>query len=57
MNLARFDSISWMTSDEALWPIPEYLCEIKHTAIFNGTKRRMYMDERLFRAGLVGRAG
>ncbi len=55
VNLARFDSISWMTSDEALWPIPEYLCEIKHTAIFNGTKRRMYMDERLYKAGLLGR--
>jgi len=35
-----------------LWPIPEYLVEIKHTAIFEPTKR-MYMDERLYKAGLV----
>ena len=55
VNLARFDSIDWMTSEEPLWPIPEYLVDIKHTAIFDPT-RRMYMDERLYKAGLVGRA-
>ena len=55
VNLARFDRIDWMTSEEPLWPIPEYLCEIKHIPIFNPT-RRMYMDERLYKAGLVGRA-
>jgi len=55
VNLARFDSINWMTSEEPLWAIPEYLCEIKHTPIFNGTIRRMYMDERLYKAGLLGR--
>jgi hypothetical protein len=57
VNLARFDSIEWMTSVDPLWAIPEYLCEIKHTPIFNGLmRRRMYMDQRLFKAGLVGRA-
>jgi len=55
VNLARFDSIDWMTSEEPLWAIPEYLVDIKHTAIFQTTKR-MYMDERLYKAGLVGRA-
>jgi hypothetical protein len=55
VNLARFDSIDWMISEEPLWAIPEYLVEIKHTAIFRAT-RRMYMDERLYKAGLVGRA-
>jgi len=55
VNLARFDSIQWMTSAEPLWAIPEYLCEIKHTPIFEPT-RRMYMDERLYDAGLVGSA-
>ena len=55
VNLARFDSIQWMTSPEPLWAIPEYLCEIKHTPIFEPT-RRMYMDERLYNAGLVGSA-
>jgi hypothetical protein len=56
VTLARFDSINWMTTDEPLWAIAEYLCEIKHTSIFNGMNRRMYMDERLYKAGLVGRA-
>ena len=55
VNLARFDSINWMVSEEPLWAIPEYLVEIKHTALFQPTKR-MYMDERLYKAGLVGRA-
>jgi hypothetical protein len=55
VNLSRFDSIQWMTSEEPLWAIPEYLCEIPHTPIFKPT-RRMYMDERLYEAGLVGSA-
>jgi hypothetical protein len=55
VNLARFDSINWMVSEEPVWAIPEYLVEIRHTAIFHPTKR-MYMDERLYKAGLVGRA-
>jgi hypothetical protein len=56
VNLGRFDSMHWMTTDEALWAIPEYLCTIKHTPIFNGATPRMFMDERLYKAGLVGRA-
>ncbi len=55
VNLARFDSIDWMTAEEPLWAIPEYLLVVKHTALFHPT-RRMYMDERLYKAGLLGRA-
>ena len=55
VSLVRFDSINWMTSEEPLWAIPEYLVDIQHTPIFHAT-RRMYMDERLYKAGLVGRA-
>jgi len=55
VNLSRFDKLNWMTTVEPLWPIPDYLCEISHTSIFNG-HRRMYMDERLYKAGLVGSA-
>jgi hypothetical protein len=55
INLARFDDCNWMTSEIDLWCIPEYLTEIKHTPILRAT-RRMYMDDRLFKAGLVGRA-
>src|ERR1044071_6176965 len=52
VNLARFDSIQWMTSAEPLWAIPEYLCTIKHSPIFQPT-RRMYMGERLYQARLL----
>jgi len=55
VNLASFDSIDWMVSEEPLWAIPEYLVGIKHTKLFHPTKR-MYMDERLYKAGLIGRA-
>ena len=53
--LTRFDRIDWMTSEEPLWAIPEHLVGISHTPIFQPT-RRMYMDERLYKAGLIGRA-
>src|SRR5262245_25817062 len=49
VNLARFDAIDWMVSEEPLWAIPEYLCTIAHTPILNGARRRMYMDKRLYK--------
>ncbi len=55
VNLARFDTMGWMTAEDDLWSIPEYLVEIKHTPIAQIT-RRVYVDERLYKAGLVGRA-
>jgi hypothetical protein len=55
VNLSRFDKIGWMTAEEELWVIPEHLVEISHTPIAYLT-RRIYMDERLYKAGLVGRA-
>ena len=42
VNLSRFDRQNWMTSEDDLWVIPEYLTEIKHTPILRAT-RRMYM--------------
>jgi hypothetical protein len=56
VNLARFDRMGWMTAEEDVWEIPEYLCSISHTPILT-TRNRMYMDERSYKAGLVGRAG
>jgi len=56
VSLARFDPIDWMATKEPLWAIADYLCTIKHTRIFNGNMGRMYMDERLYKAGLFGRA-
>src|SRR2546423_8276033 len=33
VNLARFDRLRWMTSDEDLWPISEHLQRIPHVAL------------------------
>jgi hypothetical protein len=59
VNLKRFDHIAWMTAEEDVWAIPEHLCDIPHTPVLAQplipTLGRV--DERLFAAGLVGRAG
>jgi hypothetical protein len=58
VNLARFDRIGWMTAEEDLWVISEHLEKIPHVALLrNGVGRRMArVDDRLFAAGLAGRA-
>src|SRR5579872_6858005 len=58
VNLKRFDSMNWMTAEEDVWAIPEYLLEISHTPVL---PRRLIprlgrVDARLFAAGLLGRA-
>ena len=58
VNLARFDRIGWMTAEEELWAIPEYLTVIAHTPLLAARmdRRLTRMDQRLFHAGLVGSA-
>jgi len=58
VNLKRFDKTRWMTSEEGVWAIPEYLFGIPHIPVLaRGAERRLNrMDKRLFAAGLVGRA-
>lgn len=57
VNLARFDrSVRWMTTEEEVWEIPSYLCEISHTPlvtreVLRGVAR---MDARLYDANYVG---
>lgn len=53
VNLVRFDRLDWMSAEEDVWEIPEYLTTIAHTRILR-THRRMYMGKRLFQAGLLG---
>jgi hypothetical protein len=53
VNLSRFDSMGWMTAEEDVWAVAEYLVDIPHTAMFR-SNRRMYVDKRLFDAGMVG---
>ena len=56
VNLARFDRIGWMTAEEELWPIPEYLTVIAHTPLLRPRMERILtrMDRRLYAAGMLG---
>jgi hypothetical protein len=56
VNLAQFDGLRWMISDDDLWPINEHLVRIPHVPLLrNGVGRRLArVDDRLFAAGLVG---
>jgi hypothetical protein len=58
VNLVRFDRIGWMTSEEDVWAIPEYLTTIAHTPLLRAPLAATLgrVDARLFAAGLVGRA-
>lgn len=57
VNLSRFDRAGWMTAEEDLWVINDYLAGIPHVALLqNGAERRLArVDDRLFAAGLAGR--
>jgi len=58
VNLARFDRFGWMTTDEQLWFIAEYLFTIRHFPLLTPAmaKRLHRLDDRSFRAGCLGRA-
>ena len=58
VNLARFDRTGWMTTEEPVWGIPNYLCDIPHTPILNPQMERSMsrVDRRLYLAGCLGRA-
>lgn len=57
VSLTRFDAIHWMTSEEDLWDIPEYLVGVRHTRLLPARieARLSPVDRRMFVAGLVGR--
>jgi hypothetical protein len=59
ISLAQFDRIGWMTTEEDLWPIVEYLDRVSHTkvvppATVPGLRR---LDGRSYDAGLLGAPG
>jgi hypothetical protein len=58
VNLRRFDRIGWMTAEEDVWQVPEYLCTVRHTPVMPLRLERHLsrVDARLFAAGLLGRA-
>jgi len=47
-----------MTAEEDVWPIPEYLTVVAHTALLTPAieRRLTRMDDRLYRAGMLGAA-
>ena len=58
VNLARFDRREWMTTDQPLWFIAEYLFTIRHFRLLQpGIAKHLHrLDDRSFRAGCLGRA-
>src|SRR5271157_2814761 len=59
VNLKRFDPIHWMTAEDDVWAIPEYLLEITHTPLLTpGIIAKLgRVDARLYASGLLGRVG
>lgn len=58
VNLTRFDRMDWMTTEEALWFVSDYLYTISHYKLLRaGMARRLHrLDDRSFRAGCLDRA-
>ena len=58
VNLTRFDRLNWMTTDQPLWFIAEYLFTIRHFPLLKPSmaNRLNRLDDRSFRAGCLGRA-
>ena len=56
VNLRQFDKQGWMTSEEDVWVVPNYLTEISHTPLLTKSmlRRISRMDKRLFAAGRLG---
>jgi hypothetical protein len=56
VNLARFDRINWMTTEEDLWAIGDYFYTVPHSRVLTPAieRKRRILDPRLFEAGLVG---
>jgi hypothetical protein len=59
VSLKRFDRIGWMTAEEDVWAVPEFLCTIAHSKILPAGRERglSRVDKRLFNAGRYGSAG
>jgi len=56
VNLARFDNRHWMTSDNEIWFVPEYLCDIPHRPLLKRglDKHLTRVDRRTWDSEMVG---
>jgi hypothetical protein len=57
VDLSRFDRRGWMTAEDDLWDIPEYLVDVEHETLLAPAAIRKLgtVERRTFAAGLVGR--
>ena len=58
VNLARFDDLKWMTTEDPIWFIPNYLCDIHHYNLLRPKMANLLhrVDARLFRGETLGKA-
>jgi hypothetical protein len=58
VNLKRFDAQRWMTTDEQVWFIAEYVCDIRHYSLMTKAQEKKLhrLDDRLFHAECFGKA-
>jgi len=58
VNLSRFDRLHWMTTEEPVWFIVNYLFDIHHYKLLRPEmiKNLHRVDERLFQAECLGKA-
>lgn len=56
LSLARFDRINWMTAEEDLWPVVEWLSVAHHTPLVGRAvaNRLPRVDRRSYQAGVFG---
>jgi hypothetical protein len=56
LSLARFDRINWMTAEEDLWAVIEWLTVAHHTSLLprRAANRLPRVDRRSFQAGVLG---
>ena len=56
VNMERFDHLKWMTTDEEVWFIAEYLCDIPHTSLLTPkqVKSLHCVDQRTYEGEIVG---
>ena len=56
VNLARFDTLNWMTTEKPIWFIAEHLCDIPHISLLTSTmeKNLTRVDPRTVKAEMLG---
>jgi hypothetical protein len=56
VSLRRFDALSWRTAEKHLWEISKHLFRVRHFPLLGGpaARRRYYVDQRQYNAGLLG---